>query len=172
MLILLGYMGCGKSVVGQQVSDLIGLKFIDLDTYIEDQEKMSISQIFSEKGVIYFRKKENECLKELIRSEENVILSLGGGTPCYYNHMELINSTSNIKSFYLNAGINELTNRLWNERVLRPLISEVSNKEELTEFIGKHLFERRQYYQEAQYKINVDNKTIYQVAKEVISNLF
>ena len=172
MLIILGYMGCGKSVVGQRVSELLGYRFIDLDHLIEREESMTINQIFREKGSIYFRKKENEYFKRIINSKKKVVLSLGGGTPCYYDHMEIINSIKTIKSFYLNAGIVKLSNRLWDEKDSRPLVADLKSKEELLEFIGKHLFERRVFYLKAQYKIEVDDKSVDQIAQEVTSYLF
>ncbi|MGJ8684031.1 MAG: shikimate kinase [Nonlabens sp.] len=172
MLVFLGYMGSGKSVVGQRVSELLDYDFIDLDRYIEKEEKRNISKIFSENGAIYFRKKENQYLKTVIESEDKVILSLGGGTPCYYNHMEILNSHKNIKTFYLNAGIQTLTERLWDGRNTRPIITDIKTKEDLLEFIGKHLFERRPYYQQARHHIKVDDRNIDEIAQEVIGYLF
>lgn len=172
MLVFLGYMGGGKSVVGQRVSELVGFSFIDLDRFIEQEEKMSISDIFSKKGTIYFRKRENECLKMIIERSQKVVLSLGGGTPCYFNNMELINSKSNIKTYYLDASISTLVERLWGNRAHRPLISGTQTKTELQEFIAKHLFERRPFYSTAQEKINVNNKSVEEIAQEIISGLF
>lgn len=172
MLVFLGYMGSGKSVVGQRVSELLGFDFIDLDRFIEQEERMSISDIFSEKGAIYFRKRENECLRMIIERSQKVVLSLGGGTPCYYNNMEMINSKSDTKTYYLDASIGSLVERLWLNRVHRPLITGIETKSELHEFIAKHLFERRPFYSTAQEKINVDNKSVEEIAQEIISGLF
>ncbi|GAK91277.1 shikimate kinase I [Nonlabens ulvanivorans] len=173
MLVFLGYMGgSGKSFVGQVISEIIGFKFIDLDSYIELKEEMNISEIFQKHGVIYFRKRENFYLKELIDADRNIILSLGGGTPCYYNNMELLLNKSFIKTFYLDAGIKTLVKRLWNDKKNRPVISGINDEDELLEFIGKHLFERRPFYQQANYKIAVDDKSPRQIANEIISTLF
>ncbi len=171
MIIFLGYMCSGKTSVGQRVSDLLSVDFIDLDHYIEEQEKMTIPDIFSKKGAIYFRKKENEYFQNVIGTNNNIVLSLGGGTPCYYNNMDLIQSEANIKSFYLNAAIQTILERLWANKNTRPLISGIDKKEGLLDFVGKHLFERRPFYQMAQYQIEVDNKTIDEVSKEIISLL-
>ncbi|WP_438961319.1 shikimate kinase [Nonlabens sp.] len=172
MLVFIGYMGSGKSVVGQRVSELLGHRFIDLDHFIEQEEKMSIPEIFSKKGPIYFRKRENECLKSIIEGDQKVVLSLGGGTPCYYNNMELLSTKSFIQSYYLEASIDSLVERLWDNRMNRPLISGIKKREDLEEFIAKHLFERRPFYLSATKKINVNHKTVEQIAQNAISGLF
>ena len=93
-IVLSGYMASGKSAVGQQLSDKLNIKFIDLDFYIETGEAASITSIFKTKGEIYFRKKESEYLQELLDLNNDCIISLGGGTPCYGNNMELIKNNS------------------------------------------------------------------------------
>ncbi|MDR2121942.1 MAG: shikimate kinase, partial [Flavobacteriaceae bacterium] len=106
---LVGYMGSGKTTVGKRLSENLNLNFVDLDDYIVSNEKRSIKDIFSEKGEIYFRKIENSCLDTVLNTD-NIVLSPGGGTPVYYNNMELINSKS--ISFYLKMSPAELTERL------------------------------------------------------------
>ena len=110
-IIVLGYMASGKSTIGKEVSKKLDMNFIDLDVYISEQEKKSISEIFKIKGEIYFRKIENLYLKELLNNEGDFVLSLGGGTPCYANNMELIQS-SKAKSIYIQASIPTLVTRL------------------------------------------------------------
>jgi len=82
-IVLLGYMGCGKSSIGNELASKTAMEFLDLDDYIESQEKKSISQIFEDHGEIYFRKKEHLYLKEVLEKYKNSIISLGGGTPCF-----------------------------------------------------------------------------------------
>jgi len=82
-IILLGYMGSGKSTVGHHLAKKLYLTFTDLDNHIEKKENKTISEIFNEKGEIYFRKKEHEYLKQFINENDSYVLSLGGGTPCY-----------------------------------------------------------------------------------------
>lgn len=172
MIVFLGYMGSGKSIVGQFVSEFLNLLFVDLDDYIEQKEGVSISELFKKKGDISFRKIEHNHFKTLLESDKNIVLSLGGGTPCYYDHMDLLLNNPNVYSFYLNTGIIELVNRLWLEKDKRPIISAISTQEDLKEFIGKHLFERRPYYQKARYQINVDGKSMEQIRDEVVLHLF
>ena len=83
-------MGSGKSRVGKALSQCIDIPYIDLDSYIEIQEKSSIESIFNNKGEVYFRKKERHYLEQLLLQKEPVILALGGGTPCYYDSMDFI----------------------------------------------------------------------------------
>lgn len=172
VIVLLGYMGSGKSVVGQLLSQLLGVSHIDLDYEIERQEKKSISQIFEEKGAIYFRKKEYEVLKELLLTEDLFVLSLGGGTPCYYPIMDQELRHPDIFTIYLDTSIPTLTHRLFEEKNHRPLISSVATKEELAEFIGKHLFERRPHYRKAKQTIRTDELTPEQIASQIQQLLF
>ena len=75
-------MGVGKTTIGKRLAEKIFFPFMDLDTFIEQKEGKKISQIFKDKGEIYFRKKEREYLTELLKSSSPMVLSLGGGTPC------------------------------------------------------------------------------------------
>ena len=121
-ILLLGYMGSGKSAIGSLLSQKTQISFYDLDNEIEKNEQMSIAEIFQTKGEIYFRKKENEMLKAFLALQENFILSLGGGTPCYYNNHELLKATG-ILSIYLKATTDTLVKRLMNEKNSRPLLN-------------------------------------------------
>lgn len=168
-IVLLGYMGSGKSAVGRVLAEKSNLDFIDLDDYIEQKEQKKISAIFSEKGEIYFRKLETKYLKELINDKSNLILSLGGGTPCFGDNMKLVNSSESTFSIYLQTSIKELTARLYSERAKRPLIAHTQTKDELSEFIAKHLFERSAYYSNAKYILKTDVKSISEIADEILN---
>ncbi len=163
-------MASGKSTVGRQVSLELAIPHIDLDDYIEKKLKKSISDIFKDEGEIFFRLKENEYLKELLNNEDNFVLSLGGGTPCYANNMELIIDSKNNKSFYLKNSLSIIYNRLIKEKDERPIVARIS-KEELKEFIAKHLFERSFFYEKASYKINGNDRSLNEISME-ISNYF
>ncbi|MGB0892361.1 MAG: shikimate kinase [Flavobacteriaceae bacterium] len=165
-IVLIGYMASGKSTIGKLLAKDMYLPFIDLDEYIEKKEGKTISEIFNEKGEIYFRYQEHFYLKELLTSENKFILSLGGGTPCYAGNMNIISDTKNVVSIYLQASIKTLVERLINSRDKRPLVSEL-NEEKLTEFVAKHLFERRNYYEKSNFKINVDEKEINKIVAEL-----
>ncbi|MEN8125603.1 MAG: shikimate kinase [Bacteroidota bacterium] len=164
-ILLLGYMASGKSTIAKNIGENLDLQPIDLDDYIEDNEGCSIKDIFKNKGEIYFRKKENFYLNELIISDKDFVLALGGGTPCYANNIDLI--TKNGISIYLKASLQTLYDRLVVEKTKRPLISDLSDKK-LKEFIAKHLFERAPFYERAQHTIVIDGKTTDEITKEIL----
>ena len=151
---LIGYMGSGKSTVGVLLAERLKLPLIDLDNYIEDEEGRSISEIFELKGEIYFRKKERFYLDQICNESRPMILSVGGGTPVYGNNMEVLNNA--FISVYLRANVPTLLKRLLVNRHSRPLISRIDDAD-LGEFIGKHLFERQNFYQRSEIVIDVNN---------------
>ncbi len=166
---LVGYMGSGKSHISKILSEKINFKLIDLDKEISRRNKLTIPEIFEKKGEIYFRKIEREVLEEVLATEENIILSLGGGTPVYYNNMEIINHNS--KSIFLRTSINTLIERISKQKEKRPLIANISD-ENLPEFIAKHLFERNEFYSKAQFNIGTDSKEPEQIMNEIIEKLY
>ena len=168
-IILTGYMGCGKTEIGSRISQKLGMKFIDLDKYIEKREGSSITKIFEKKGDIYFRIIESKYL-HLIVKEDDIILSLGGGTPCYHENHKIFNSDNNI-SFYLKYSRKNLSKRLFAIKKNRPLISQFKSEDKLLEFVSKHLFEREYYYSMAKNTINCDYKSIDQISKQIIETL-
>jgi len=167
-IILLGYMGSGKSTIGSFLSKMFKIPFYDLDKYIEEKQQKSIKNIFQENGEIFFRKLEHQYLNELLNVDEEMIISLGGGTPCYANnHLHFEKDT--IESFYLNTSIKSLANRLNNELDKRPLLND--SEDDLETFIAKHLFDRSYFYNKAKHKIKTDNKTIEEIALEIKNTL-
>jgi shikimate kinase len=163
-------MGSGKSIIGRELSLKVNKKFIDLDSYIEEKEKDSISNIFQNNGDLYFRKQESKYLKEILNNNNDLVLSVGGGTPCYFNNLDLMISNKNI-SFYLKNSNIQLTSRLFNEKNKRPLISNISSEEKLLEFVSKHLFEREFFYNSATHKIDSNDKPVSHVVDDIISRL-
>jgi len=166
-IFLIGYMGSGKSVIGKELSKRILYTFYDLDYFIEMNEKLSINQIFDQKKELYFREIEKKYLKKLIDKDENKIISLGGGTPCYNNNMDLILNTSNSESIYLKRSVDLLVERLFENLSSRPLISHLKNRNELKEFVSKHLFERNQYYLRSKKILNTKNLELDDVVEEL-----
>lgn len=169
-LILLGYMGCGKSVVGKLLAEKLQVPFEDLDQLIENELGMTISEIFEQKGEVFFRKKEHEILMKQLEKNTPSVLSLGGGTPCFYGHMEVIRKATPY-SFYLKTGIPVLVGRLLNETQKRPILQYFQTEEALTEYIAKHLFERNPYYTQAQYTLTTDRMPAEAVADNIIALL-
>jgi len=164
-IVLLGYMASGKSTIGREISKKLDMKFIDLDDYISKREKRSISEIFKVEGEIYFRRIESLYLGEILNSKDSFILSLGGGTPCYSNNMELI-LNSEASSIYIKAGIKTLVSRLIAEKNKRPLVADLED-DKLIEFVAKHLFERRFFYEQASITINTEDKSTEEITTEI-----
>ena len=161
-------MGSGKTLVSKELNILNNFKIFDLDTEISKQNNRSITEIFKEKGEIFFRKTEKEVLEKILSSEKNIILSLGGGTPCYYNNIDSINEKT--ISVFLKTNVKTLAQRLSSEKDKRPLIQNISN-EDLPEFIGKHLFERNPFYNQAKITINTDNLSTKEIAEEILTQI-
>jgi len=164
-IVLLGYMASGKSSIGKELSKHLKMNFIDLDDYIIEKEKETITEIFNQKGEIYFRNIENKYLKEILSKQDDFILSLGGGTPCYANNMELINEKATI-SIYLQGNVSTVVERLISEKAKRPIIASL-NDDKIPEFVAKHLFERRFYYEQAKIIIKIDAKTKTEIVNEL-----
>ena len=115
-------MGSGKTTIGKHLSELLNYKFIDLDQVIEYEEQHTVSEIFSKKGELYFRKKERTILETILSSDSNIVLATGGGTPCFGDTMEFMKSTENTITIYLKSSNEELTKRLFNEFLMNHLI--------------------------------------------------
>jgi shikimate kinase len=171
VITLLGYMGSGKSTIGRQLAMVLEYDFVDLDNFIEEREVLSIPEIFQTKGEVYFRKVEHKYLKELLSKDKNIVLSLGGGTPCYANNMGLLKTYNSI-SFYLKMTPLDLTDRLFNEKDNRPLISHLNNKNALQEFIAIHLFERQSFYQKANHILKTDKLAVKEVVELIVKKLY
>lgn len=169
LVVLLGYMGSGKSTVGNALAARLNLPFTDLDEYIVSAVGTAIPVIFREKGELFFRKKEHEVLVDLLDSGQPRVLSLGGGTPAYAGNMDrVLKATPN--SFYLQHTIPSLVSRLTSEKAQRPLIAHLPDSE-LPEFIGKHLFDRGPYYLQAAHILASSGKTVEELVDEIEGKL-
>ena len=150
-IILIGYMGSGKTTVGKALSKETGMMFYDLDWYIESRMRKSVSQIFAEKGEDGFRKIEYNMLHEVAEFED-VIISCGGGTPCFFDNMDYLNQQGDV--VYLKATPETLYKHLLMGKVERPLLKGKSS-EELIAYITEHLKERAPFYEKARYTLDV-----------------
>jgi len=146
---LIGYMGCGKSTVGKQLAKHAGLQFIDMDYYIEKRNCKTVPQLFEEFGEEEFRKRERKALEELSEFTD-VVIATGGGVPCFFDNIDLMNRTG--KTIYLNIDPKILASRLLKSKTERPLIKGKSKKD-LIDFIDEALKKRNTFYKQAHYEI-------------------
>lgn len=150
-IILIGYMGSGKTTVGRALSKETGMMFYDLDWYIESRMRKTVAQIFAEKGEEGFRKIEYNMLHE-VAEFENIIISCGGGTPCFFDNMDYLNQQGDV--VYLKCEPETLYKHLLMGKVERPLIKG-KTPEELIAYITNHLAEREPFYSRAQHTLDV-----------------
>lgn len=168
-IIILGYMGAGKSTIAQQLAQQLNLPYYDLDHEIEKQQQKKITTLFAEKGEVFFRKIEHQVLHQLLNKDEKSIISLGGGTPCYANNHEVL-QWEPVQSFYLKASIATLAARLEKEKEHRPML-QINTDDTLETFIAKHLFDRSYFYYQAKHIVVVDDKSVTQIVKEITEQL-
>jgi len=144
-LYLVGYMGTGKTTAGKLLAEKLNRPFTDVDEFIESRYHKTIATIFEEKGEAGFREIEHHVLQEISRFE-NTVVSTGGGLPCFFNNMDLMNQTG--ITVYLKTNVTDLFSRLNSGKQKRPLIKE-KNPEELRAFIETNLKEREFFYNQA-----------------------
>ena len=138
-------MGSGKTTTGGSLAQKLNFRFIDMDHFIENRQHKTINQIFAEKGEDTFRLLENKALKE-ISTFEDVVISTGGGTPCFYNNMEIMNNTG--FTIYLKVSPEEIVKRLHIGKNKRPLLKDKTPHEMLT-FVSENIERREAYYNQA-----------------------
>lgn len=165
-IVLIGFMGSGKSTVGKPLADALNVPFVDMDEYIENQEGKEVKAIFHEHGESYFRDLETRVLAKLLSETDKIIISTGGGTPCFNNNMDVIRSKS--ISFYLRVGVDPLMKRL-SEDTNRPLL-QGKTKSELKLFIKKSIRARSEFYNKADYKMR-GNDLPTLIVKRIIEKL-
>ena len=151
---LVGFMASGKSSVGKKLAKKVDLPFVDLDDYIEEKYNTTIRLLIYEKGMDVFREIEKNSLDELIHKYEDVLISTGGGTPCYFDNMSLMNSKG--KTIYLEVDIPTLVDRLMHSKKDRPLIWG-KTREDLTVYAKDLLSKRQPDYEKAQLTVKGKN---------------
>jgi shikimate kinase len=155
---LIGFMGVGKTSKGRKLAKKLGIRFADMDEIIEQQEGMSVQDIFALKGEERFREKEKEVLRQLGEAKEDMVISTGGGVPCFNNNMEYINSTG--ISVYLKMLPIALASRLSrSEKPSRPLLQN-RTEDELLEFVTEKLSEREVFYLQSKVIVSAENLSI------------
>ena len=166
-IILIGYMGAGKTTVGRALAKELGLDFYDLDWYIENRRRKKIPQIFNEEGEEGFRRIEYNMLHE-VAEFENVVLSCGGGTPCFFDNIDYMNQQA--KVVYLRCSPEVLHAHLLMGKTERPLLKGKSS-EELVSFIKEQLNVREPFYNKARYQLDVSLMDNYDKIKITVAKL-
>ena len=163
-IFLIGYMGAGKTTLGKAFAREMNLSFVDQDWYIEERFHKTVQEIFEERGEQGFRELERQMLHE-IAEFENVVISTGGGAPCFYDNMEFMNQKG--ETVFLNVAPDVLFSRLKIASQNRPILRGKTN-EELKAFIAKALEKRAPFYSKAKYIFNADElEDIYQIKSSV-----
>ena len=166
-IVLIGYMGSGKTTVGKALAKEIGLPFYDLDWYIESRMRKKVSQIFAERGEDGFRVIERNMLHEVAEFED-VVISCGGGTPCFFDNMDYLNQQAQV--VFLRCEPEVLKEHLLMGKGDRPLLKGKS-AEELIGFIRQQLEYREPYYMKAKYTLDVSLMDNYDKIKITIEKL-
>ncbi len=151
-IILIGYMGAGKTTVGKDLAKALGVTFYDLDWYIETRMRRTVKQIFDERGEEGFRKIERNMLHE-VAEFENVVISCGGGTPCFFDNIDYMNRQG--ETIYLQATPQVLQAHLKMGRGVRPLLLNKTDDEALA-FMKEQLLQREPYYLKAKHVLDVN----------------
>lgn len=163
---LIGFMGAGKSTVGKYAARHNDLEFIDLDSYIEEFSGKTVGEIFDLEGEGKFREIERDCLRKVTRENDGVLVSCGGGTPCFHENMDFMNAHG--ETIYLDLSSGRLTDRLRNAKVRRPLLDEI--KGDLQVWIHQKLMERAEFYAQAKH-ILPQNRTDKKSVSKLIARL-
>jgi len=153
LIFILGYMGAGKTTLGQQLAQRLNYHFYDLDEMIEISTGYTIGGYFEKFGEGSFRQKEREILLDHMEDKQTVI-SVGGGTPCYADNMALMNK--NGITVYIDTGIETIMSRLAGKIHERPLLKHIPPGQLLL-FISEHLRIRQEFYLQAAFTINGDS---------------
>jgi len=159
-IFLIGYMGSGKTTLGEQLAADLGLSWVDLDRHIIGLSGRSIPDIMDKVGELGFRSLELEVLKTALRIP-NAVISTGGGTPCFQDNMQLMRKAGIV--IYLQLSPKQLASRLKNTTEERPLLKGLKG-EALIQHIEEHLALREPYYLQADMVIDAASTDAKQLA--------
>ncbi len=150
---LIGFMGSGKTTIGKPLATKLGYQFVDQDDVLEKRFGMTITEVFASVGEPKFRETEHEVLAELSQLD-NVVIATGGGCPCFFSNMELMNRLG--LSIYLKGDPKTLVHRLKDSHGTRPLIKG-KTEPELIQYVTDKLSEREPFYAQAKCTVQAIN---------------
>lgn len=151
-ILLIGFMGAGKTTLGRALAHDMHLQFIDIDSYIVSRFRKSVSELFAERGEDGFRLLERSMLHEVAEFED-VVIATGGGVPCFFDNMDYMNAQG--VTVYLKASTDVLHTRLTISHTQRPLVAAKSG-DELRQYIVSTVAAREPYYTRAQHTFMAD----------------
>ncbi|GAB3024859.1 shikimate kinase [Niabella terrae] len=154
---LIGFMGVGKTHWGRQLAKKLEMPFFDLDELIVDAEEKTVTEIFEQQGEEYFRMKEREILQWVSESHDAMILSCGGGAPCFFNNIDYMNQKG--LTVWIDAPFEILLGRLRQHQEKRPLLKELDDAQ-LQAYILKKSSDRRIFYERAKIRISEQEATL------------
>ncbi|WP_434502360.1 shikimate kinase [Prevotella sp.] len=166
-IIIIGYMGAGKTTVGRTLAQELNMTFYDLDWYIESRMRKTVKEIFDERGEEGFRLIEHNLLHEVAEFED-VIISCGGGAPCFYDNIDYMNQQGD--TVYLKATPEVLYGHLKMGKSVRPLLQNKTS-EEVKVFINEQLQVRDPFYSKAKYTLDVNLMDNYEKIKIFVTKL-
>lgn len=144
-IILIGFMGAGKTTLGKELANQLNLPFLDSDALIEERTASTVSSIFLNYGELHFRQLEKEIIEQLPQ-KSSFVLAVGGGLPCFNEMMKVLNILGT--TIYLKHDVTTLSKRLINDSEQRPLVAEKSG-DELISYIKEKVEERESVYSKA-----------------------
>lgn len=166
-IILVGYMGAGKTTIGKCLSHLLNIPFYDLDWYIEEKQGKTISDIFAKEGESRFREIERDMLREVCE-KDNVIIAVGGGTPCFFDNMDYMNSCA--ETIYLEASVETLYVHVNMGKSQRPLLNGM-NEQQMKDFMKQNIAKREPFYTKAKHTQHVDTLYTEEQIKEIAKKI-
>lgn len=164
-IVLIGFMGVGKSTIGKQLAETLTMDFLDTDILIEERMEMTIPEIFNKYGETHFRNLESELIHTL--KVKNTILSAGGGMPCFGENLSKLKQIG--MTVYLKISPDKLAERLWVVRKKRPLIAGLNSVKELTNFIESKLKLREKFYDQADKVMDINGKASCEILEDLIN---
>lgn len=156
-IFLIGFMGCGKTHWGKQLSEKLQIPFFDLDSVIEEQEGKTITAIFAEMGEEYFRMLERDVLYMLTENHETFVMATGGGAPCFFNNIDYLKKRGT--TVWINCSTETVYKRLVKEKETRPLVKNIPDAELKSYIIRKHA-DRKIFYRQAAVILQEEDLTL------------